>query len=59
MESDYISQQVSRLCHDAGISAVLAAMQRYCQNRAYLDTAEGIAQIIRGLRRFDLEHDGS
>ena len=36
----HIYQQVRRLCHDIGISAVLAAM-RYCQNRAGWERSEG------------------
>ncbi len=59
--TDRTYQEVSRLCHDAGVSAVLTAMQRYCQNRAglersedsesfehWLDMADMLAQIIEG-----------
>ena len=60
MESDRIDQEISQLCHDAGVPAVLAAVQRYCQNRAdwqrsegepfehWLDVVEAIAQILEG-----------
>ncbi len=58
--SDRTYQEISRLCHDAGVPAVLAAVQCYCQNRAnwqrsegepfehWLDVVEAIGQITEG-----------
>ncbi|MEP0755633.1 hypothetical protein NDA03_25975 [Trichocoleus sp. Lan] len=60
MEGNRIYQEISCLCHDAGVPAVLAAVQRYCQNRAgwqhsegepfehWLEVVEVIAQILEG-----------
>lgn len=65
--SDYTYQEISQLCHDVGVPAVLAAVQRYCQNRAdwqrsegepyhdYLDVVEVIAQILEGWDEDDEE----
>ncbi|MBD1895887.1 hypothetical protein [Coleofasciculus sp. FACHB-129] len=58
--SDRIYQEISQLCHDAGVPAVLASVQRYCQIRAdwqrsegepfdhWLDVVEAIAQVLEG-----------
>lgn len=58
--SDRTYQEINQLCHNVGVPAVLAAVQRYCQNRSgwehsegepfehWLDIVETIAQIIEG-----------
>jgi len=65
--SDRTYQDISRLCHDAGVHAVLAAVQRYCETLAnwqrsegepsdyWLDVVEAIALITEGWDNSDEE----